>query len=149
MLLTMAMAWAWSPTEADETVYAALSVREQVQACDEVAALVEDPLTSFRAVVEHAQMPPWAGLRAATCIARLYPEEGRADVLAWVGSQQTKGFALSVVGIVDELDEDLAVALAEAAVAGELAAELAPRLASSSRDAVRLVAEGVQVLDTK
>lgn len=148
MLLSMAMAWAWSPTEADETIYAALSVREQDQACDEVATLVDDPLSSFRAVVEHAQMPPWAGLRAATCIARLYPVEGRADVLAWVGSQETKGFALSVVGIVDELDEELAVALAQAAVAGELAADLAPRLASSRLDAVRAVAEGAMVVDT-
>ncbi len=147
MLLSMTMAWAWSPSEADETIYAALSVREMDQACDEVAALVDDPLSSFRAVVEHADMPAWAGLRAATCIARLYPVEARADVLAWVGSQQTKGFALTVVGLVDELDEDLAVALAQAAVAGELSSDLAPRLAASSRDAVRAVAEGALVVD--
>ncbi len=141
MLLTLTVAWAWQPTEADETLYAALSVREQVQTCDEVAGLVPDPLSSFRAIVEHAEMPPWAGLRAAGCIARLYPIEARDDVVAWVRSESTLGFALTVVGIVDELDESLAVSLAQAAVDGELADRLGPKLAASQTEAVRAVAE--------
>jgi hypothetical protein len=131
----------WTPTAEQTAVYKALGARDPVP-CAEVEALASDPLDALRTVVEHASMPPWAPMRAAHCIATRHAEAARADLLAWVSDEQTRGLALQLLGELDEVDPAVAVDVARAALAGPIADDARARLADSDLAELRaLVAE--------
>ncbi len=131
----------WSPTPEQSAVYKALSIRDPAPSCAEVEALAADPLDALRTVVERATMPPWAPMRAAHCIATRHATEARADLLSWVGSEDTRGLGLVVLDSMSTMDEPLALELAGAALAGPLAEDAKTRLVEHDSAALRALVD--------
>lgn len=126
-----------APTDAGYAVYRALSVRDPEPACAEVEALSPTPVETLLEVVERAQQPPWAGMRAANCLVQGHAEAVQGELAAWVADPEARGLALLVLDQLDSLPEPLALDLATRALAGPHAADAAERVARSTRPAVQ------------
>ncbi|MCK6506447.1 hypothetical protein L6R53_24250 [Myxococcota bacterium] len=126
-----------APTDAGYAVYRALSVRDPEPTCAEVEALSPTPVETLREVVDRAQQPPWAGMRAANCLVQGHGAEVQADLVAWVGGADTRGLALLVLDQLDLLPEDVALAVATAALAGPHAADASARVPKSRHPALQ------------
>ncbi len=113
----------WTPTAEQTAVYKALSIRDPAPTCEEVEALSADPVATLRVVVERAELPPWAPLRAAHCMVTRHASAAEADIVAWMGDPQTRGLALLTLGALDTLPEETARTVAAAALAGPHAAD--------------------------
>ncbi len=140
--------WMWSaaavagtPSASQEAMYRALSARDPAPSCAEVEALSETPVADLVYVVEHATQPPWAGMRAASCLVERHAEEARDEILAWVGDAGKRGLAILVFDKVDALPEGLALEVARSGLAGPLAEDARTRLARAERAEVRALAE--------
>lgn len=137
---TEAAAQALAPTDAGYAVYRALSVRDPEPACAEVEALSPTPVATLLEVIDRAQQPPWAGMRAANCLIQGHGAEVQPQLLAWVASPDTRGLALLVLDQLDALPQDVALAVATAALAGPLAADATPRVQKSSNPSLQALA---------
>ena len=126
----------WQPSEEEDAVYRALSLRDP-QSCEQVESLATEPVAVLLTVVDKAQMPPWAPLRAATCLAAGHGEAVRDELLSWVGSLETKGLAYVVLEQLDKMPEALAAELAAAALAGPNAVEAQRPIGECQHQAVR------------
>lgn len=120
-----------------QAVYKALSVRDPEPECAAVEALTPTPVETLLEVVQRASQPPWAGMRAATCLIVGHGAEVAPTLTAWVEGPDTRGLALLVLDQLDALPEAQAVELATKALAGPHAADVPSRLARSQRPAVR------------
>jgi len=136
-LAAPAVALAWTPSEEDTAVYKALSARDGAPLCADVEALVTDPVTALKNVVEHAEMPPWAGIRAAECLVTRHSAEIEAEITAWVGASETKGLALVVFNHLDEMPEDIALRVAGVALNGPLSNDARERIEAGESAALR------------
>ncbi len=138
---------AWSPSVDDEAVYQALSIRDPVPSCEQVEALVPQPVAALRNVVAHAQLPPWAPMRAAHCLISRHGSEVESDLLAWVGQEETLGLGLLVLDEVELLDEELGLRVAKAALTGPLAAKAQERLAGCGSAALRALVQPAEATE--
>lgn len=129
-----------APTDAGYAVYRALSVRDPEPSCAEVEALSPTPVETLREVIARAQQPPWAAMRAANCLIQGHGPEVQADLVAWVGASETRGLALLVLDQLDLLPEDVALAVATAALAGPLAPDAGARISKSSHPSLQALA---------
>ena len=137
LLPAAALADDWAPAAEQTAVYKALSVHEPAPTCDQVEALAAEPAATLRVVIERATMPPWAPMRAAHCLVTNHPTEARADMLAWVGSEQTRGLAILAIGQLETMPEAIALEVATAALAGPLESDARERLVDSEVDVLR------------
>jgi hypothetical protein len=141
--LLIATASAWTPSDAEQTLIRALSSRDGAPPCEQLEALVPDPVASFERVVEHVSMPPWAPMHAAACIIENHAHE-HADLLAsWTTGERTKGLAKLVFHRLHLLDDDQALELVETARTGPWTRELDRSLATSPKGALRDLAQPV------
>lgn len=124
------------PPEA-QSVYRALSVRDPEPDCATVEALSPTPLATLLLVIQHAEQPPWVGIRAATCVLDRHAQLASPALLDWVEGPRTRGLALLVLDRLDRLPEPLALDLAAAALKGPHAADAAERVARSSKAELR------------
>jgi hypothetical protein len=119
-----------------QAVYKALSVRDPEPECAAVEALSATPAQTLLEVVEHASQPPWAGMRAATCLILGHGEAMAPTLASWVQDPDRRGLALLVLDQLDQLPEAQALELAQQALAGPHAADVPSRLARSQRPAL-------------
>lgn len=124
------------PPEAT-AVYRALSVRDPEPDCATVEALSPTPLATLLLVIQHAEQPPWVGIRAATCVLDRHAQLASPALFAWVEGPTTRGLALLVLDRLDRLPDPLALELAAAALKGPHAADAAERVARSSKAELR------------
>lgn len=108
----------YAPTAAALAVHQALSVRETPPTCAEAEALTSTPVSTLLEIVDHATMPPWAPLRAATCLVERHGDETRAEIVAWVSDPDLQGLAQVALLGVDRLPVDLALEVARLGLAG-------------------------------
>ena len=113
-----------------------LSVRDPEPSCDDLTRDISDPITALRAVVETVQMPPWAPMRAASCLLE-QPENARDDAMAWLAHPNKRGLAMLVVARLDHYPEPLALDLGRAALAGPWSADARRRLRSATNPRLR------------
>lgn len=134
------------PVEAPDTtaggspvlvLHKALSVKDPEPDCADIEALVDDPLPALVELAEANAMPPWAGMRAATCVITRHPDAAADRLVAWSTSEMLKGLGLLVLDHLDQLPETLAVRVAGEALEGPLAEMAQPRVAASTRATVR------------
>ena len=123
-------------------MYRAFSVRDPQPVCAEVEALAPVPTTGLLEVVQLGVMPPWAAMRAASCLVSGHADQVPDTLAAWVADPQAKGLALLVLDQIDDLPEPLALQIAAQALAGPHAAEAPARLSRSTRTAVAALAAG-------
>ena len=130
------------PSEAQLAMHRALSARDPVPPCDEVAALADDPATDWKFLAEHVEQPPWVALRAAGCFV---PAHGAAHVEtleSWVTEAQFKGLGWAVLERMDPLGEETVLHLATLALeSGSDPDKARSRLLSSQYESVRALAE--------
>ena len=80
-------------------------------------------------IVENISLPPWAPMRAATCLAKLYPEEAQEDLVRWVESPEMKGLAFLLTKQIKTMPDPVAQRIAVAGLNGPFSAEIRTRLA--------------------
>lgn len=117
------VAFAWDPTPADQSLIRALSSRDAAPICADLADRVPDAVASFKAIVEHVEMPPWAPMRAATCLIEHHEAEAEPLMLQWVQRVETKGLAKLVLRRTHLLELERAERVKTAALQGPLAIE--------------------------
>ncbi len=121
-------------------VVTALSAHDPVS-CAEVASLTATPLADLQYVIEKVRRPAWAAMRAADCVVRQHGREVPDTLSSWVRDQDRPGLGRLVLGRLDLLDEDQAVALARIALDSGPEPERARKLVRRARSArVRAVA---------
>jgi hypothetical protein len=123
------------PEPVDEltAVVRALSARDAAPACDEVEALVSDPVATLSEVVQTVEMPPYAPMRAATCLVDGHAEEVADLLVGWVTAEAQRGLGLLVVQRLDDLPLGVAVRIAERGRGGPVDPELTEALRASER----------------
>ena len=129
------------PDAAAEAVYRALSVRDPAPSCESVEALTETPVDTLLFVVDNAQQPPWAGMRAAECLTTRHAEAAEASITAWVSSSETKGLAILALNQLDIMPLPVALNVARAALAGPEADTARSRIARSSVTEIKALVE--------
>lgn len=110
----VAMGAVASPPGAD-AVAEALSHRHAAP-CGEIEALSPDPVGALTWVTEHVQQPPWAGVRAASCLVDHHAEAVEAQLRTWITDPAARGFGRVVIASLDRVPADLARSLAEQAL---------------------------------
>jgi hypothetical protein len=122
---------------------------ETLRARDDAGcAALGEPTPALRAeladLAEADVSPPWAPIRAASCLVTLFPdEETAARVRPWMADPARAGLALVVVGELDVMPTSAAAELARAALASpdeRQRARVQRRLAKSTRDELRALA---------
>lgn len=138
LIALAAFAAPWTPAPAEAQAVRALSVRDPAPTCAAVVAQLDTPVASLTAIVEHVEIPPWAGMRAAACLTE-QGEAAEASLQAWLERRDRAGAAGLLLHHLDSLPQAMAGRLARRALAGPHA-ELAKRslLASSRPELVRL-----------
>lgn len=129
------------PSDEGYAVYRALSVRDPEPACAEVESLTPTPVQTLLEVIDRAQQPPWAGMRAANCLIQGHGEEIADSLGDWVSADDTKGLALLVLDQLDSLPEALALEVAGQALAGPHADDATSRIAKSTRPALQALVQ--------
>lgn len=79
-------------------------------------------------IVDHVARPPWAPMRAASCLAKMYPEAAETDLIRWVENPKTKGLAFLLAGQIKELPKAVAFRVAQAGLDGPHAKDFRVRL---------------------
>lgn len=140
--LLMVLTASAEPAEAElpdgaQAMHRALSARDQSPPCEDVEALSEAPVEALLYIVDNATQPPWAAMRAAECLTLRHAEAVQPQLAGWVQSAETRGLALMVFNHLDEISDDVAFSLAQAALAGPLAEDARPRLAKVENDQIK------------
>lgn len=132
----------WPGTDDGRAMYRAMSVRDPAPDCLTAEALVSDPLAALLEVVELAELPPYAPMRAAQCVVVHHAEEAADALVAWVGDPETAGLGMVALQGLEGMSEPTAVRVTEAALAGPVATDAREAAAASSHAGVRaLVAQ--------
>lgn len=146
------IAWLVSAALAGEGVHDALwrelLARDGFAGCDAVWALgPEDVVRSELIAATKVARPPWAPMRAATCVAARAATDdvALAEVKGWMADPAVPGLALVVVGALDAWPEARALPVAKVAAArvgtDTVFARHAPQaLAASPHASVRALA---------
>lgn len=129
-----------APSETQQVLYRALTIRDPAPDCAELSLLSEDPVGDLSYIVAHADQPPWAAMRAAGCLLSEHHEAALPLIEGWLQSPQQKGLAILVATQLDSLPEPVALDLARRGLAGPHAASLRSRIARSERPAVQQLA---------
>jgi len=128
------------PTASQESIYRALSVRDPVPSCETVEALSSAPVGDLLFVVDHAAQPPWAAMRAAQCLVRRHSAEIQPQIEGWVSTEETRGLALMTLSFLDSMPIEVALPVAQAALAGPLSSEARPRVQKAETPAIKVLA---------
>jgi len=118
----------WPGTESQLAMYRALSVKDPDPSCADVEALDPEPLAGLQFIAEKIAMPPYAGMRAANCIATGHAEEAADILVGWMGDPNFGGLVRLALQHVDSWPEPVATRVREAALAGPHAAVAQPLL---------------------
>lgn len=97
----------------------------------------KDRQSTLTYIVENVSRPPWAPMRAATCLAKVYPEEAQEELVRWVGNSKTKGLALLITKQIHTLPTAVAQRVASAGLKGPFAEELRVRLIKQNDERLR------------
>jgi len=141
LLAATVFAGDWTPTETEHTVMRALSVRDPEPLCADVEALSETPVTTLRSMVENVEMPPWVGMRAATCLASRHASDVEDDLVDWVTDPAKKGLALVALGQLDKMPLPVATEVAQRAIVGSNPEMFRERVGRSSQPELRALVE--------
>ena len=122
----------WPGTDGQLAMYRALSVKDPAPTCAEVEALDPEPLAGLKLIAEEIAMPPYAGMRAATCIVTGHAEAGSDIIVGWMGAPDFGGLVRLALQHVDSWPEPVQTRVREAALAGPHAAVAQPLLERAS-----------------
>ncbi|MEC7987913.1 MAG: hypothetical protein VX278_22285 [Myxococcota bacterium] len=105
--------------------------------CQELPFRTEEPWLELNVIVNEIPQPPWAGIRAATCMIELYPEASKDLFMAWMVDEHKKGLAYLLASNIDRIPIDIALSLVQVALAGPHAQGCTDRFMDSERSDIR------------
>lgn len=120
----------------DAAVLRALSSRDPVP-CAQVEALSAAPREALEAIVDTVTAPPWAPMRAAQCLIDGHAAAAQARFERWVEDPALKGLGRLVLGQLDRLPVEVAVAVSRKALAGSDPALARERIAAAQAPELR------------
>ena len=103
-----------------------LSARDTTLSCTDLAG--ENLKQELVNIVETIQRPPWVPMRAATCLAELYPSESKPELMRWIADPQKKGLAFLIAGQLSHLSTEDARSVANAGLNGPHGQQIRIRL---------------------
>ena len=103
-----------------------LSVYDGTISCDKLPT--KNRQETLTHIVDNVSLPPWAPMRAATCLTKLYPAEAQEDLIRWVENPKTKGLAFLLTKQIQTLPDPVAKRVASAGLKGPFAEEFRSRL---------------------
>jgi len=112
--------------------------------CAEVLQVVPDadPVATWLYVVETVSMPPYAPMRAGSCLVEDHAADAAEPIVGWIRDPAKEGLARMVLAKLDRLPEAVAVGVVRAGLDGPLAEDFAEAARNSEQPAVRaLVSE--------
>lgn len=116
----------------------ALSIRDPAPSCEVVEGLAgPDPVAELVWVAENVESPPWAGIRAASCVSDRHAGVAGDAVDRWLTDARFPGLARVVIGAFDRMPEDVAVRFGRRALEGTQADAAKSALGRSQRSALR------------
>ncbi len=121
LLPTLAIAGPWQPSVPAQTVIDALQPRHPLADCASLEQALPSPAEALTEVVEHAELPPWLPLRAATCLAQL-PQPPLDQLRRWALDPATPALAKVTARHLSLLPEPVARELAQSVLEGPHAA---------------------------
>ena len=128
----------WTPSEDATRVHRALSLRHDALSCEDVEALTSTPVETLREMVQHVRAPAWVPMRAATCLATRHGEESLSELKVWVSDEATLGLGMHLPNHLDDMEEPVALVVAEHALQhGPEALDAASRVSGSARPKVQ------------
>lgn len=122
-------------------MHKALSARDGALPCETVEALSPEPVPALLFIVEHAEQPPWAAIRAAACLASRHAEAVQPHLLRWVSSPETRGLGIVTLNLLDQMPAPVASAVAQGALQGPLAQDARARLLLAQSADLRALAQ--------
>jgi len=123
----------WPGTETQLAMYRALSVRDPDPVCADVEALDPEPLAGLQLIAEKIAMPPYAGMRAATCIVTGHAEDGVDIISDWMANPKFGGLVRLALQHAAEWPDPVFEQVSKAALAGPHAAIAKPILDDAKR----------------
>jgi hypothetical protein len=88
----------------------------------------KDRQSTLTYIIDNVSLPPWAPMRAATCLTRLYPEESEEEMIRWVENPKTKGLAFLLTKQMNILPKPVALRVTSAGLKGPFAEDFRARL---------------------
>jgi hypothetical protein len=125
----------------DEALLRALSVRDPVPSCSELAVLVPDPAVSLRNIAETVTLPPWAPMRAARCLVADHAKVSEPAFIAWVANPATAGLARLVLKRTAALEETAAARVIAAALPTSLRDDARAAIIADPRPALQALVQ--------
>ena len=110
-----------------DTLVQTLSTREQQISCS-ILTHEKTLKTDLTTIVDTIERPPWVPMRAATCLAELFPIKSQSDLSRWISDPQKKGLAFLIAGLVPNLPDDVARSVVEKGLNGPHEAQVRMRL---------------------
>ena len=117
-----------SAADLGDRVRAQASARDGADCATIYAAGEEEAVTAALVdVVEHVAQPPWAAIRAASCVASRPTERVQATILGWVGDPSRPGLAVVVLERLDHFSSADALIIGARALGATKAHPIAAR----------------------
>jgi hypothetical protein len=138
--VVMALSAAAAPPGELDTVVRALSSRDPVS-CELIFSLTSTPVPTLLQVVDEIARPPWAPMRAASCLVQHHAAEIQPDLERWVVAPELKGLGRLVLDSLDRMPPEVAVPVARKALESGPEKELAlQKISAAQHPEVRALA---------
>jgi hypothetical protein len=122
----------------EQTAYERLLPRDPEPECPAVEAGLASPTATLLAIAETVESPPWVGMRAAGCLVEHAADPTvEAALIRWVSEEQLAGLGLLAVNLLDQMPEEVAMRVANAALEGPISDRARDEIAGSAHQSVR------------
>jgi hypothetical protein len=139
------MGLASEPTEmslSQKSLIRQLSMRDGSPSCESLSKGNDEFQRDLKIIVEHVTHPPWAGMRAASCVIELYPEQSLNTFEEWMTQENTMGLAYLLSSKLSEMPESIAIPVAEAGLSGPHSKGVLERIRLNQSPEIKALTEG-------
>lgn len=139
------LAFASEPMEmslSQKSLIRQFSMRDGSPSCEILAEGNDEFQGELNFIIEHVSHPPWAGMRAASCVIELYPEQSLNTFEAWMTQENTMGLAYLLSSKLSEMPQMIAIPVAEAGLSGPHSKGVLERIRLNDSPEIKSLSEG-------
>ena len=126
-----------APGGSQGAVYDVFKVRDPAPACIDAYVKANDVVNTLMWVIDNAKQPPWVAIRAATCLIHDHGVWIQDEMIDWVTNPEKAGLGILTLNEIDTLPEEVALAVAKAALGGPDPAGARTRLEKSESESIQ------------
>ena len=124
-----------SPKTDNSSLQIMLSAHDSLP-CSRLNFETKEPWNELNSIVLEVEKPPWAAMRAASCMIELHPTSSQEFFLEWIVDAKSKGLAFLLAKNIDAFPLSQGLALVEAALKGENAEGCRIRFQNSQKQKI-------------